>query len=449
MSQPRQSAGPVDPWPGAVPVAPGQPQAAPPAHFGSAPEFSLPLHGSGSRRVLRSTTDRWIAGVSGGLAEHTGQPAVLFRVLFVVTSLIGGAGVLAYALMWLFLPLDSRAASRTGAHGRLTRTGTDLTGLLGVVALGLGVLLGLAALGAPIRVSVWAPVILVGAGVVVLWWQGDAAQQAIRPDRPITTSGLLAVWTDRGMWLRVLVGAALLLVGVLGLVVPRIDLVTLAQALLASAAVTAGVVLIALPWVAAWMRTRQAERLAAARAEERAAMAARVHDSVLQTLTLIQRRAEDPREVGRLARAEERALRSWLYAPVGPSGTLAAALAELVATAEGDYDVRVDLVTVGDLPLDDRVAALVGATREAVVNAAKHADAPVSIYAEVTSDEVEVNVKDRGRGFDPDAVSPDRHGVRESIVARVQGAGGSAIVRSAVGEGTEVRLILSRRLSDD
>ena len=178
-------------------------------------------------------------------------------------------------------------------------------------------------------------------------------------------------------------------------------------------------------------------------------MAARVHDSVLQTLTLIQRRAEDPREVGRLARAEERALRSWLYAPVGPSGTLAAALAELVATAEADYDVRVDLVTVGDLPLDDRVAALVGATREAVVNAAKHADAPVSIYAEVTADEVEVNVKDRGRGFDPDAVSPDRHGVRESIVARVAGAGGSAVVRSAVGEGTEVRLILPRGLSDD
>ena len=173
-------------------------------------------------------------------------------------------------------------------------------------------------------------------------------------------------------------------------------------------------------------------------------MAARVHDSVLQTLTLIQRRADDPREVTRLARAEERALRSWLYAPVGPSGSLAAALAEVVAETETDYDVRIDLVTVGDAMVDERLAALVAATREAVVNVAKHADAPATVYAEVDDAQVEVNVKDRGRGFEPDAIDADRLGVRRSIVARVEAAGGVASVRSAPGEGTEVRLILPR-----
>jgi signal transduction histidine kinase len=174
-------------------------------------------------------------------------------------------------------------------------------------------------------------------------------------------------------------------------------------------------------------------------------MAARVHDSVLQTLTLIQRRADDPAEVSRLARAEERALRSWLYAPVGTSGSLSAALAEVVATTEADYDARIELVTVGDAVVDDRLAALVAATREAVVNAAKHAGAPATVYAEVEEDQVEVNVRDRGCGFAIDAVGADRHGVRQSIVARMSAVGGSATVRSAPGEGTEVRLVLPSR----
>lgn len=171
-------------------------------------------------------------------------------------------------------------------------------------------------------------------------------------------------------------------------------------------------------------------------------MAARVHDSVLQTLTLIQRRADDPAEVARLARAEERALRSWLYAPVGASGSLGAALSEVVATTEVDYDARIDLVTVGEAMVDDRMAALVAATREAVVNAAKHAGAPATVYAEVDEQQVEVNVRDRGCGFDQSAVGADRHGVRESIVARMDAVGGSATVRTAPGEGTEVRLVL-------
>jgi signal transduction histidine kinase/phage shock protein PspC (stress-responsive transcriptional regulator) len=394
----------------------------------------------GTRHIERSTTERWIAGICGGLAEHFGQPVWVFRVAFLGTALIGGAGIVAYALLWMFLPLGQEGGT---GHGHARVGSWDLTGLLGFVALGLGLLLALSTLGVPVQVSVWAPMILVGAGVVVLWRQGDEAQRALQPPAAPAAPGT-APSVDPGLWIRGLVGLLLLALGVVGLVGPRITLATAAQAVVAAGAVVAGLVIIGLPWLSAWSKRRQAERYAAVRNEERAAMAARVHDSVLQTLTLIQRRADDPREVARLARAEERALRSWLYAPVGASGTLAAALAEVVATTEADYDARIDLVTVGDAEVDDQVAALVAATREAVVNAAKHAQAPATVYAEVTEGEVEVNVKDRGRGFDPDGIEEDRHGVRESIIARMQGAGGRASIRSGPGEGTEVRLILPK-----
>jgi len=408
------------------------------------------------RRVERSMDDRWLAGVCGGLAEHFGQPAWVFRAVFAVGALLGGAGVVAYALMWLLIPLRTtplpegagRAAVPTGRGAAL-----DLPGVLGIVALGLGVLLALAALGLPVRVSLWAPVILVGAGVVVLWRQGDDARAAARALQAEAVDAaptpVAELWgLDASMWGRMVVGAALVVLGVLGLVIPRLDLLDAAQALVAVGVLVGGLVLIALPWISAWSARRQAERVAAIRAEERAQMAARVHDSVLQTLTLIQRRADDPVEVARLARTEERHLRSWLYAPAGPSGSLAKALADVVAATEADYDARLELVTVGDLVVDDRVGALVGATREAVVNAAKHAGGPASVYAEVTEGEVEVNVKDRGRGFDPERIEPDRHGVRESIVARVESVGGRATVRSAPGEGTEVRLVLPRASGD-
>ncbi|MCU0262164.1 MAG: PspC domain-containing protein [Candidatus Nanopelagicales bacterium] len=395
----------------------------------------------GTRRVVRSVSDRWIGGVAGGLAEHLGAPAWVLRLAFVVTTLIGGAGIVAYGLMWIFLPLDpQRPAGPEPTRG--PTTGWDLTGVLGILALGLGVLLGLAALGLPIRVSLWGPVLIVGAGVVLLWRQSDDLQRTTIRSRGQEGVQVTAAVSDRQGWIRVLVGLGLVLLGLVAVIGPQLDLATAGQSLAAAGAVVAGVVLIALPWISTWIKGLEAERYAAVRAEERAAMAARVHDSVLQTLTLIQRRADDPAEVTRLARAEERALRSWLYAPAGPTGSLGAALAEVVAITETDYDARIELVTVGDVVVDDRLAALVAATREAVVNAAKHAGASASVYAEVDAGQVEVNVRDRGRGFDVDDVDPDRHGVRQSIIARMTAVGGSAVVRSSPGEGTEVRLVL-------
>jgi signal transduction histidine kinase len=285
----------------------------------------------------------------------------------------------------------------------------------------------------------------VGAGVVLLWRQSDDLQRTTIRNRAESGVQATATLSDRQGWIRVLVGFGLVLLGLVAVIGPQLDLVTTGRSMAAVGAVVAGVVLIALPWISTWIKGLEAERYSAIRAEERAAMAARVHDSVLQTLTLIQRRADDPVEVARLARTEERALRSWLYAPVGVSGSLGAALAEVVATTEADYDVRIELVTVGDAVVDDRIAAVVAATREAVVNAAKHAGAPATVYAEVDEEQVEVNVRDRGCGFDPDVVDADRQGVRQSIVARMAAVGGSAIVRSAPGEGTEVRLVLPVR----
>ncbi len=430
----------------------------------------LPVAEPGVRRVRRSVGDRWAGGVCGGLAEHTGVPAWVFRVAFVITALLAGLGALAYALLWLVLPL----AEHPAAGGRRTSP-LGVGGLLGVVAVVLGVLVGLQAAGLPVRLSLWAPLVLAGGGLAVLWRAGDDARAAARrrasqsadaqvldratepPAAAAPAGGAVEpgaaeagaaepAWSvgalDAGARLRVLAGVGLLVLGVIGLVLPRIALRDALQSVAATAIALTGMAIIALPWASAWSARRRAERVAAIRAEERAAMAARVHDSVLQTLTLIQRRADDPVEVARLARTEERALRSWLYAPPGPSGSLAAALAEVVAATEADYDTRIELVTVGDVVVDDRVAALVAATREAVRNAAKHAGAPATVYAEVADGAVEVNVRDRGRGFDPSSMGADRHGVRESIVARVQAVGGRAVVRSMPGEGTEVRLEL-------
>ncbi len=402
-------------------------------------------HAQDTRPVLRSVSDRWIGGVAGGLAEHLGAPVWIVRATFVLAALLGGIGLVAYALMWVFLPLDpDRPAATPGTAGRST-SGWDLTGVLGILALALGALLGLAALGLPIRVSLWGPVLIVGAGVALLWRQSDDLQRATIRMRAEEGVQATAALSDRQGWVRVLVGLGLVLLGLVAVIGPQLDLASTGRSIAAVGAVAAGLVLIALPWISTWIKGLEAERYAAVRAEERAAMAARVHDSVLQTLTLIQRRADDPEEVARLARVEERALRSWLYAPVGASGSLGAALAEVVATTEADYDARIDLVTVGDAVVDDRLAALVAATREAVVNAAKHAGAPATLYAEVESTQVEVNVRDRGCGFEPDAVGPDRHGVRQSIVARMASVGGSATVRSVPGEGTEVRLVLPVR----
>jgi len=227
------------------------------------------------------------------------------------------------------------------------------------------------------------------------------------------------------------------------------NLAAMREGVAATAVVLAGVAVVTGPW---WWRTwteLAAERRERIRSQERAEVAAHVHDSVLHTLALIQRRVNDPREVTRLARGQERELRSWLYRPTGsPDERFAAALEAAAAEVEDTYAVSVEPVIVGDFvgdrAVDERLAALLQATREALVNAAKHADvATVSLYAEVEPGQITVFVRDRGKGFDPVAVDADRHGVAGSIVGRMQRHGGTADVRSAPDQGTEVRLTMA------
>ncbi|HYL51104.1 MAG TPA: ATP-binding protein, partial [Acidimicrobiia bacterium] len=185
------------------------------------------------------------------------------------------------------------------------------------------------------------------------------------------------------------------------------------------------------------------------RADERAEVAAHLHDSVLQTLALVQRRANDPREVVRLARMQERELRSWLLAGGGPADTngsasLGVALEEVAAAVEAERGVPVEVVRVRDCPFDG-MEALVLAAREAIVNAAQHSGAnSVSVYLEVEADEATIFVRDRGSGFELGGVPDDRGGIRNSIVGRMTRAGGHAAVRSTPGEGTDVELVLPR-----
>jgi signal transduction histidine kinase len=212
-----------------------------------------------------------------------------------------------------------------------------------------------------------------------------------------------------------------------------------------------GVVLV--PWLFLLARTVTRERAARVRAEERAAVATHLHDSVLQVLTLVQKRAGDPAEVLRLARRGERELRGWLYGQAAGAAAggdqegdqdLAAALRAAAAEVEDRHGVSVELVTVGTLPLDERGRAVVGAAAEALTNAAKHAGtARVSMFAEVGDGEVVVRVRDRGRGFDRAAAAgPDRHGLADSILGRMGRHGGTATIRTAPGAGTEVELRL-------
>ncbi len=186
------------------------------------------------------------------------------------------------------------------------------------------------------------------------------------------------------------------------------------------------------------------EQAARARADERAELAAHLHDSVLQTLALIQRDSEVTDGVRSLARRQERELRSWLYASArGESAGFRDAVTAMAAEVDDMTDAHVECITVGDAPMDDRLEALVRAAREAVLNAAKHSGtATVSVYAERNADAAAIFVKDRGAGFDPEAVPPDRHGIAESILGRMERHGGTATISSAPGRGTEVRLVL-------
>jgi signal transduction histidine kinase len=268
----------------------------------------------------------------------------------------------------------------------------------------------------------------------------DEPEADADPDARLDLTGRLRTIYTGGFGIALVVGAALLFLQANGALTGARDLV------LAFVVVAAGLLLILAPFWLRLVRGLTAERAERIRSQERAEVAAHLHDSVLQTLALVQKRADDPRAVATLARRQERELRSWLSgAPEArPDERLADALRAAGAEVEEAHGLPVEVVTVGDRDLDDRGRALVAAAREALANAARHAgsDAPIALYAEMIDGRAEVFVRDRGKGFDPATVPEDRRGMRESIMGRMARHGGRAAVHSRPGQGTEVELVL-------
>ncbi|HEV7452031.1 MAG TPA: PspC domain-containing protein [Pseudonocardiaceae bacterium] len=401
--------------------------------------------------LRRHRSGRVIAGVSSGIAEHLGVPVLWVRVIFAVLAGLGGAGLVGYALLWAFVPATDGGAARPS-------TQRDQQQGVGLVALGAGLALAGAALGTAWGGWVTGPlgVALVGAGVV--WREADASQRTRWRSGAGVVSGLL-FGGGRMALLRVLAGIALVTSGIAVFLFNQGNLGQLRFALLAAAATLVGVAVLTVPWWLRLMRALREERRARIRTEERAEIAAHLHDSVLQTLALIQQQSDSAREVRRLARGQERELRSWLYGPRGygrarqdgaEGDTAVAAFAAALHAAAGEvedtYAVSVQIVVVGDCVLEEPLTALVQASREAMVNAAKHAGvAEVSVYAEVEPGQVHVFIRDRGAGFDPAAVAGDRHGLANSIRGRMERHGGTVTLRTAPGEGTEIQLAIARR----
>jgi len=406
-------------------------------------------------KAYRNPDEAIIGGVAAGLAEHLDLPVLWVRVGFMALAVMGGFGVMFYAGLWLVLPAQRHfddqapglaAAERQGKRrvGRIRRL-TDLGPLVATGAIALGVA-ALFALATGQNGLFW-PVLLGVAGVAVLWRQADEAQRERWLDSHSRIGVVRAVVGLGGLasYVRLFVGAFLVLAAIVLFSAVSSNWAAARTVGLAAILCFIGVGFIIGPWLVRLSSDLSEERAERIRSQERADMAAHLHDSVLQTLALIQKSANDPGTVARLARAQERDLRSWLFDSAGGDATtFAAALRTVAGEVDDAYGVPVEVVCVGDPPVTEAMRPIVLATREAVVNAARHSGAPrVDVYAEATASHLEVFVRDRGAGFDPDGVADDRHGLRDSIVDRMRRHGGSAEVRSRPGEGTEIRLALA------
>jgi phage shock protein PspC (stress-responsive transcriptional regulator) len=416
---------------------------------------------NGGSRLRRDSRRAVLGGVCAGFARWLGIDPIITRVGMVVVT-IGSSGfaALGYLLAWALMSSDSGEPARRRERRR-RKGGWRIAG--GVALLVISALLVFRQLDLWWSDAVVWPLALAAFGVALLWTlsrqqaeeeeESEAEAEAsvrdpatrpmpadLRPGGPAEPGGW---WRAKrvsaiGFGVALVLGAALLFLWAVG------ALNAVSDVALAALVVTIAIGLISAPFLWGMAQRLGSERMARARSQERAEVAAHLHDSVLQTLALMQKRSGEPDEVAQLARRQERELRSWLAGgdPPRPGERLADALRAAAEEVEETHGAPVDAIVVGDAPLDERSEALVAAAREALTNAAKFASdaGPVHLYAEIEDGSARVFIDDRGPGFDPAAVPGDRRGVRESIIGRMKRHGGQVEIRSAPGEGTEVEL---------
>jgi signal transduction histidine kinase/phage shock protein PspC (stress-responsive transcriptional regulator) len=394
-------------------------------------------------RLARHEDGKVIAGVAAGIADHLGVDRNLIRVAFVVLGVLSGFGVVAYVAGWLLLPVDDEPVPATAAASGRTWDWVQ-AGAIGAIVLGLLLLLEPLGLWLPREVAI--PVALGAGGLALLVGRSRKGPGAGAADRSDPIAMILGGGT--GGVVRVVVGVAFVVSGVGVFLATNDAFSAVRQGILATAVITGGLVMIFGPWLWRLARALTEERRDRIRSEERAEMAAHLHDSVLQTLAMIQRQADEPRVVTTLARQQERELRGWLFeqAPPSTGDDLGSALDGAAAEVERQYIVPIEVVRVGgNAPLDERLHALVLAAREAMVNAAVHSQSEqISVFVELEAERAMVFVRDRGVGFDRGEVAADRRGIAESIEGRMRRQGGKAVVRSDPGEGTEIELSMPR-----
>ncbi len=389
-----------------------------------------------------------MGGVATGLADHFGVGVLYVRLAFVVATWLSGVGIIAYLLLWRFLPLRQpeltpglEAATRQGLRTNPNRPGSvEILQTLAIGMVGVGVLLFLQVTGRGISDALVGPALVAVIGLTVIWRQFDdvAWRRWMRQ-----TSGI-------GFAVRIAAGGVLIALAALYFLTQERGWGAMVDLAAATGVALIGLALILGPWITKLLGDLTEERRALVRSQERADVAAHLHDSVLQTLALLQKNAGDQAAVATLARRQERELRAWLYGTDEQAGdSLVAALRASAADVEDAHQVPVEVIAVGDAALDPDVSAVTKAAREAMINAAKHAKVDrIDVYAEANGETVQVFVRDRGVGFDVDKIAEDRMGVRGSIVDRVERHGGTVTIRSKRGEGTEVAMTVPVRDAD-
>jgi signal transduction histidine kinase len=404
----------------------------------------------GTRPLRRDPSGGWLGGVCSGIALRYGVDSALVRLAFVAAAAAGGVGFVLYTLAWLVVPVGPGTGRRRLPTGR-----GAVEVALGTGLLLLSVLLTFRALGIWFSDAIVWPLVLIASGAALIWRGSDSSVPAPAQPEALTATLLkkepeerrreprktAAAISRTGIGIAMVVAAGFAFLQATGALSAARDV------LLAVIAVVVVLGVIFAPWVVRLVRSLTEERSERIRSQERAEVAAHLHDSVLQTLALVQR-SDDPQEVAALARRQERELRAWLSGRPAPgqAARLAPALDAAAADVEERHGVPVEVVVVGDRDLDANCDAVVAATREAMTNAAKFGGgSPVDVYAESSDGRLHVYIRDRGPGFDPAALPADRRGVRESIVGRMERHGGSARIASSATAGTEVELELPAR----